>query len=96
MPGAVYQVPSSTPGYDKLIVSAGTGVKHRLNIYRNGSYQWAAYGKIAHGRWTPTGDSGYPIALRNAYEGKNWRIGYDPRTGLVHVWDGSTWFDAKP
>lgn len=94
VPGTAYVVSQPAQTYDKLVVSSGTGILHRLNIYDNGSYAWATPGGVIKGRWRK-GD-GYPIVLTRAYEGKDWQVGFDERKGTLLVWDGSTWFEARP
>jgi hypothetical protein len=95
VPGAAYVVSQPAQTYDKLVVSPGTGILHRLNIYPDGRFAWATPGGVIEGRWRP-GEGDYPIVLPRSYEGKSWQVGFDRRQGRLLVWDGSTWFEARP
>lgn len=93
VPGTAYVVPNGLMNYDSIIVSAGTGVLHRLQINSNHTFKWD--GQIGHWSLTNEGMSGYPIKLSNAYEGRDWRVGVNPKDGGIYVVDGYTWFQAK-
>jgi hypothetical protein len=93
IPGAVWTSPSGYQGYDWLHVSAGVSAGD-LIIKPNGTYVWASYGGKS-GRWTRSGDAGYPIVLIDTVENRQWRVGIDPKhTGGrdIIVWDGGSFY----
>ncbi|HEX2976638.1 MAG TPA: hypothetical protein VHO68_11945 [Bacteroidales bacterium] len=77
--------------------SSGTGVlPGGIKINSDGTYVWNSSwdGKVIKGKWRKTGDTGYPIELVNAQEGKNWRVGKGDN-GTIIIWDGSTWYNGS-
>lgn len=93
IPGAVWQSPSATPGWDVLHVSAGAQAGD-LTIFPDGRYVWNSYGG-KKGRWVREGGA---IVLVDTVEGKRWSVRRDPdRQGGrdIVVWDGSVWYDGR-
>lgn len=93
VPGVAYTVPSHLDNYENIIISADTGILHRLQINQDGTFKWDGW----KGRWIFTGEGmdGYPILLVNAYEGRSWRVGVNVQGGGIYLRDGYTWFQAK-
>lgn len=89
VPGTAYQVPIGLTDYNRIVVSPGTGIAHKLEIGPNGSFLWD--GKPGRWKRNEEGD----IVLINAYEGKDWRVAANRDDGGIYVMDGSTWFQAK-
>lgn len=89
VPGAAYQVPIGLTDYNRIVVSPGTGIAHKLEIRPNGSFLWD--GKPGRWKLNAEGD----IVLINAYEGKDWSVAANRDDGGIYVMDGSTWFQAK-
>jgi hypothetical protein len=99
VPGTSYTVLDYTNNLEVLHNSAGTGVlPGSLKIESNGTYTWNSSwdGKIIKGSWRLTGDTGYPIELLKAQEGKNWKVGKSNDKGVnIIIWDGSTWYNGR-
>lgn len=101
VPGVAY---TEAAGGDKVryVVSSGVKTQSTVVIKPDGAYVWDSKwdGKVIKGNWEKTGDSGYPIVLKNAQEGKNWQVGPDSRKGAkpetILVWDGSIWYEGYP
>lgn len=99
VPGTAYTVLDYTNNQRVTKISSGTGVlPGSIKINSDGTYIWNSSwdGKIIKGSWRTTNDSGYPIELIKAQEGKSWRIGKsDQKDVSIIIWDGSTWYNGK-
>lgn len=99
VPGTSYTTANYANQQLVLHNSAGTGVlPGGIRINKDGTYVWNSSwdGKVIKGSWRLTGDSGYPIELMHAQEGKSWRVGRSDDKGVdILVWDGSTWYNGK-
>lgn len=89
VPGSAYQVPSGLTDYNRIVVSPGTGIVHRLDIRADRTFRWDQ----ARGRWHPGRDGN--VVLEKAYEGKDWTVTRNDRDGGIYVMDGFTWFQAR-
>lgn len=99
VPGTSYTIPDYTNRQLVINNSAGTGVlPGGITINKDGTYVWNSSweGKVIKGKWRATGDSGYPIELIKAQEGKNWKVGKSNDQGVaIIIWDGFTWYNGK-
>jgi hypothetical protein len=93
IPGAVYTTPSGRPGYDIQVVSSGAAAG-LLRLNRDGTYGWNSYGG-KKGRWVETGQSDYPLQIIDIVENKRWKVGWDPRTQTLTIWDGQVWYNGR-
>lgn len=92
VPGGAWITPGSPgSGTDVLHVSAGAKGT-ALAIRANRSWLW----KGKTGRWQPTGDAEYPLLLRRAVDGHDWKVGLDVHNrGRILIWDGYTYFQGR-
>jgi hypothetical protein len=99
VPGTSYTVPDYTNQQLVIYNSSGTGVlPGGISISGDNKYVWNSSwdGKVIKGTWRITNDTGYPIELLSAQEGKSWRIGRAPdKSADIIIWDGSTWYYGK-
>jgi len=90
VPGTTYETDNGTSV--SQTTSTGTGFGNKLVIRRNGTYRWKGH----TGRWSRTGNAGYPIVLRRVkpINGRDWAVGFDGRRG-IYIADGSTWYEGR-
>lgn len=92
VPGVAYTTPIPGTNYETLHTSVGA-LSGGIKINADGTYVWNSTweGKTLKGKWEKTGDAGYPIVLLNGEDGKDWRVGKDPSSDEIFIWDGSIW-----
>jgi hypothetical protein len=100
VPGVSYVTHDYSNSQTVLVTSSGSGVlPGGIRIKADKTYIWNSSwdGKVITGSWKESGDSGYPILLIDAQEGKSWYVGnFSDQGSDIIVYDGnSIWYYGK-
>lgn len=74
-----------------------TGAKGQA-VSIGANHVWLWHGKRGH--WGQTGESDYPLVLRNAVDGHDWKVGKavgasSCKRSQIVLWDGYTWYCGR-